>query len=57
MEQKTKWDWRKTLSKGLIVLGEIAVAGIISYIADKPLLMGLAPIFEIILDSIKHTEK
>lgn len=50
----TKYDWKKTGVKALIVAGEIVVAGAIVYITDKPELIFLAPIFEAFLDWIKH---
>ena len=49
-----KYDWKKTAWKVGIVAGEIIIAGIIAYIADKPALIFLAPVFEGILDYLKH---
>jgi hypothetical protein len=49
-----KYDWKKTAVKVGIVAGEILAAGVIAYIADKPALIFLAPIFEAVLDYLKH---
>jgi hypothetical protein len=49
-----KYDWKKTGTKFLIVAAEVVIAGAIAYIADKPELIFLAPVFEAILDYIKH---
>jgi hypothetical protein len=54
MATKKPFDIKKTLAKVGIVAAEIIVAGVIAYIADKPALLFLAPVFEGILDYIKH---
>lgn len=49
-----KYDWKKTAVKAGIVAGEVIVAGVIAYIADNPALIFFAPIFEAVLDYLKH---
>ena len=57
MTTKKTYDIKKTLAKVGIVAAEILVAGVLAYIADKPALLILAPMFEGILDYIKHRDK
>ena len=57
MTTKKTYDIKKTLVKVGIVAAEILVAGVLAYIADKPALLILAPMFEGILDYIKHRDK
>ncbi len=57
MTTKKTYDVKKTLQKVGIVAAEILVAGVLAYIADKPALLILAPMFEGILDYIKHRDK
>ena len=49
-----KYKINKTLVKVLYVAGEITVAGGLAYVLNRPELIFLAPIFEGILDWIKH---
>ena len=50
------YELKKTLSKVGIVLAEIVVAGTLAYIFERPELLFLAPVFEGILDYIKHKD-
>ena len=49
-----KYDWKKTARKALFVTGEVVIAGLIAFIADRPELLIIAPILEIALDWFKH---
>lgn len=57
MTTKKTYDIKKTLAKVGIVAAEILVAGVLAYITDKPALLVLAPLFEGMLDYIKHRDK
>ena len=57
MTTKKTYDIKKTLAKVGIVAAEILVAGVLAYIPDKPALLVLAPLFEGMLDYIKHRDK
>lgn len=48
------YDWKKTGIKMAWVLGEIAVAGGLSYITGHNEFLFIAPILEGTLDYIKH---
>ncbi|GAH12880.1 unnamed protein product [marine sediment metagenome] len=49
-----KYNWKITLKKALWITGEVIVAGVIVYLADNNLWLGIVPIFEALRNWLKH---
>ncbi len=54
MMAKIKYDWKITAKKGMIVLAEVIIAGLISYLAENNIYLLLIPILESLRNYIKH---
>jgi hypothetical protein len=52
-----KYDWKKTLKKFIVIGVEIIVAGVIVYLTDNSLFLGLVPAFEALKNWLKHRKK
>ena len=51
---KTKFEWKKTGKKFLVVLGEVLVLGVLGYIVNNPKLVYLVPVLEAARNYFKH---
>ena len=51
---KKKYDWKITLNKAAIVLGDIVIAGLLSYALENDFLILLVPVLEAVRNYLKH---
>jgi hypothetical protein len=51
-----QYDYKKTIEKGLWVLGYVLVSGALVYITDNPAWLGLAPVLEMAKNYLKHKQ-
>jgi len=49
-----RYDWKKTLKKALIAVGEVIIAGLIVYLTDNQLFLVIVPVLEALRNWLKH---
>ena len=58
MVKKTKYDWKITLEKGVVMIVKVILAGLLSMIGtgqiNVPVMVTLVPAFEMIQNWLKH---
>ena len=51
---KIKYDWKITAEKFFFVLGEVVLAGLLSYFTENNLYLFLVPTLEALRNYLKH---
>ena len=56
-EMGKKYDYKKTLIKGVKIVVPVIIAGIASVYGDNPIYLALVPIIAMISNTLKHKYK
>lgn len=56
MAKKQKYDWKKTVKKGLRIAAEVILAGLLVYVTEEPAFLAVAPLLEMLYNYVKHQD-
>ena len=56
MAKKQKYDWKKTVNKGVRIAVEVILAGLLVYVTEEPAFIAVAPVLEMIYNYVKHKD-